>query len=78
MNKFIALYKDVFIDEINALFLLGITFNNVCECSNFSQADEATIDILIQAQKILLKHHIPFPDNTSLSDFSVNQKNGWG
>lgn len=77
-EQFLVLYKDVFIDEINALFLLGITFNNVCECSNFSQADEATIDILIQAQKILLKHHIPFPDNASLSDFSVNQKNGWG
>lgn len=73
-----SLYKDVYIEEINQLFMLGIDFNNACECSDFANADDITIDILEKAQMILSKHHIPYPDIHLLSSFSMNQKNGWG
>lgn len=73
-----SLYKDVYIEEINQLFMLGIDFNNACECTDFANADDITIDILGKAQMILSKHHIPYPDIHLLSGFSVNQKNGWG
>ena len=77
-EQFSFLYKDVCIEEINQLFMLGIDFDNACEGSDFSNADDITIDILEKAQMILSKHRIPYPDIHLLSGFSVNQKNGWG
>ena len=55
-EQFSFLYKDVCIEEINQLFMLGIDFDNACEGSDFSNADDITIDILEKAQMILSRY----------------------
>lgn len=65
-------------DDINQILMLPIKFNNVCECSDFCHADEPTLEIILEAQEILSKHHIALPCFGQIKTFAVAQKNGWG
>lgn len=65
-------------DEINQMLWLPVEFNNQCECSDFSYADEPTLSIISRAQAILIKNNIDCPDIDKISHLSKEQKNGWG
>ena len=65
-------------DEINEVLMLPLEFDSICECSDFSDADEPTIELIAKAQAILLRHSIDIPSIDMVSGFSVHQKNGWG
>ena len=64
--------------DIDRILMLPIEFNNVCECSDFVDADEPTLGIIQEAQSILEKHRIEFPSIDKIKSLTVDQKNGWG
>lgn len=65
-------------DEINLVLMLPIDFNNACECSNFSDANEPTLMIIDKMQQFLSLHNISFPDIYKVQHMTVDEKNGWG
>lgn len=64
--------------EINQVLMLPIEFNNVCECTNFDNADIPTLKILYKIQHFLSLHNISFPSVNSVQNMTVDQENGWG
>lgn len=65
-------------DEIDQMLTLPIDFNNICEGTGFSFADESTLKILLEAQSFLLRHNIECPSVDAIHCFTIDQKNGWG
>ena len=65
-------------DEINLVLMLPIDFNNACECSAFSDANEITLMIIDEMQQFLSLHNISFPDMNKVRHMTVDAKNGWG
>lgn len=65
-------------DEINQILMLPIEFNNACECSDFTDANEPTLIILHKAQQFLLSNTIPLPPICKVKSMTVEEKHGWG
>ena len=65
-------------DEINQVLMLPTDFNHVCECSDFSSADEPTLEILQKMQQFLSLHNITAPDVNAVKHMTADQKGGWG
>lgn len=65
-------------DEINQVLKLPVEFGNVCECSDFRDVDEATLEIVFRMQKFLSAHDISYPDIDRIRHLTADQKNGWG
>lgn len=65
-------------EEINQMLLLPIALHHECEGASFAHADKSTLAILLKAESILLRHHIPFPNIQRITFLTVKQKNGWG
>lgn len=65
-------------DEINQILMLPINFSNACEGTNFASADEPTLTVLYEAQRLLLSHGISLPSIGKVKNMTVDRKNGWG
>lgn len=65
-------------DEINQILMLPIEFNNACECSDFTDANEPTLIVLHKAQQFLLSHDISLPSISKVRHMTVEEKHGWG
>lgn len=77
-NLFVGVTAGCQDDEINKILMLPIDFSNMCEGTNFANANEPTLTVLYEAQRFLLSHGISLPSIGQLKHMTVGEKNGWG
>lgn len=65
-------------DEINKVLKMPIDFSNACECSDFGTASVSSMYIFIDIKHIFDLHHIEMPNISSISNMTIDNKNGWG